>query len=70
MRLFKDDYKELFEIEWQANKDLRRLIKSYETRLAISEQTAVSVLRLYGVEAVDRYYDTLREQPIRKEDLK
>lgn len=61
--LFFDDYKDAFLIERQNVRDLREALKRVENKLAIQEQAAVSVLMLYGLEAVQAYKDVLATKP-------
>lgn len=61
-RIFKEDYKELFELQRQEVRELRVALKEKEEQLFVTEQAAVSVLLLYGFEAVQMYKDKLAQE--------
>lgn len=62
MKLFRNEptYKEVFEIERERVKKLRDELDFKEVQLAVTDSAAISILRLYGVEAVDKYKEEIR----------
>jgi hypothetical protein len=55
MGIFKNEYKEAFELSLKENQRLKRLLQESEVRERIYDTSAISVLKLYGVEAVNMY---------------